>query len=214
MRLVCLSDTHGRHRDLRIPEGDLLLHAGDFSKRGTPAEIRDFNDWLAKLPHPHKVVIAGNHDFLFEREPDVARELLSAATYLEDSGVVIDGLKIWGSPVSPRFFDWAFNRSRGPEICTHWAQIPPATDLLLVHGPPAGILDRTWLGQHVGCQDLKQVVAALKPACVVFGHIHEGYGHVRQGETLYVNAASLDQRYRPVHSPIVLDWEAGQISVL
>lgn len=213
MRLVCLSDTHGRHRELKVPDGDLLLHAGDFSKRGTPAEIRDFNAWLAELPHAHKVVIAGNHDFLFEREPALARELLSAATYLEDSGCEIAGLKIWGSPVSPRFFDWAFNRSRGAEIRAHWAQIPAETDLVLVHGPPAGILDRTWLGQHVGCQDLQQVLAALQPACVVFGHIHEGYGSLRQGPTLYVNAASLDQRYRPVHPPLLLEWRDGQVVV-
>lgn len=214
MRLVCISDTHGRHRELALPAGDLLLHAGDFSKRGTPAEIQDFNAWLAELPHPHKVVIAGNHDFLFEREPEQARALLTAAIYLEDSGVDIAGLKIWGSPVSPRFFDWAFNRSRGPEIRSHWAQIPTDTDLLVVHGPPAGILDKTWMGQHVGCQDLKQVVEQIRPACVVFGHIHESYGSLRQGQTLYVNASSLDHRYRPVHAPLVLEWREGQMQAL
>ncbi|PIQ25197.1 metallophosphoesterase [bacterium (Candidatus Blackallbacteria) CG17_big_fil_post_rev_8_21_14_2_50_48_46] len=206
MRLVCISDTHGRHAELTIPEGDLLLHAGDFSKRGKPSEIEDFNAWLKTLPHPHKIVIAGNHDFLFEQAPEQARKLLNAALYLEDSGVEIDGLKIWGSPVSPRFFDWAFNRSRGEEIRRHWQQIPHATDLVLVHGPPAGILDKTWLGQSVGCKDLNQALAQIRPKAVVFGHIHESYGVLKHAETLYINASSLDRHYRPQHPPVVLEW--------
>jgi Icc-related predicted phosphoesterase len=213
MRFVCISDTHGRHNELKLPAGDILLHAGDFSKRGTLAEIQDFNAWLAKLPYQHKIVIAGNHDFLFEREPEQARDLINAATYLEDSGIQIAGLNIWGSPVSPRFFNWAFNRSRGEEIRRHWQAIPTHTDLLLVHGPPAGILDKTWLGQSVGCHDLTHEMERIQPGVVVFGHIHEGYGSLRQGSRLFINASSLDHRYRPVNAPIVLDWDGAYWSL-
>jgi Icc-related predicted phosphoesterase len=206
MRVVCISDTHGRHAALTLPEGDVLVHAGDFSRRGRVAEIESFNAWLRAQSFRYKVVIAGNHDGLFEFEPERARRLLSAAIYLEDSGVEIEGLRLWGSPVTPRFFDWAFNCERGEDIQTHWDLIPADTDLLLVHGPPAGILDRTWLGQSVGCADLRRILGRLQPGAVVFGHIHEAYGVLKQDKTLYVNASSLDRYGRPVQAPWVLDW--------
>ncbi|MEQ1566809.1 MAG: metallophosphoesterase, partial [Myxococcota bacterium] len=112
MRIVCLSDVHSKQDRLQVPDGDLLLVAGDLTKRGTEDEIRRFDDWLARLPHPHKVVIAGNHDFLFEHRPSEARRLITAAVYLEDELVEVGGLRVWGSPWQPRFFDWAFNLDR------------------------------------------------------------------------------------------------------
>ena len=101
MRLVCISDTHNRHGALDVPEGDVLLHAGDLTAQGTREEIEAFGAWLAARPHPHKVVIAGNHDWLFQREPQAAVEALGTATYLQDSGVTIGGLRFWGSPWQP-----------------------------------------------------------------------------------------------------------------
>jgi Calcineurin-like phosphoesterase len=100
--IVCISDTHGQHAKLSVPDGDVLIHAGDFMKFGNrPQEIVDFNRWLAKQPHRFKVVIAGNHDLMFERHPGVAKELLGNAIYLENSGAELAGLKIWGSLFSP-----------------------------------------------------------------------------------------------------------------
>lgn len=121
IRIVCLSDTHCRLHEIDVPDGDVLVHAGDFSKRGDAGEVRAFVDALRELPHPDKIVIAGNHDFLFEREPDRARALLMEAGgpghgvvhYLLDSGVTLHGLRFWGSPWQPEFFDWAFNLPRG-----------------------------------------------------------------------------------------------------
>jgi len=87
VRIVCISDTHGQHAKLSVPAGDVLIHAGDFMAFGdTPKEIVDFNHWLGKQPHRFKVVIAGNHDLMFERHPGAAKELLSNAIYLENSG--------------------------------------------------------------------------------------------------------------------------------
>ncbi len=198
MKLVCLSDTHGRHHDLNVPEGDILLHAGDFTRRGSQAEIADFNQWLGQLSHPHKVVIAGNHDFLFEQSPLEARKLLNNAHYLEDSGVTLMGLRIWGSPVSPRFFDWAFNRERGSDIRRHWSLIPNSTDILITHTPAHGLLDKIWLGRHVGCEALRRELEnRLKPMLVVCGHIHENAGHLNWQGMNIINASSLDRRYRP-----------------
>jgi hypothetical protein len=87
-----------------VPDGDILIHAGDFMTYGNaPREIIDFNAWLGRQPHPNKIVIAGNHDRLFESHPNPARALVTNGIYLEDSGVELEGLKFWGSPVQPPF---------------------------------------------------------------------------------------------------------------
>ena len=142
MRIVCLSDTHNLHSAFAVPEGDVLVHAGDATLRGTREEVVAFDAWLGTLPHRHKVLVAGNHDWLFEREPDRARGMITNATYLQDEGVTIDGLAFWGSPWQPWFLSWAFNLQRGAPLREKWDRIPAATDVLITHGPPHGILDR------------------------------------------------------------------------
>ncbi len=103
MRIVLISDTHGlHHRMPAIPDGDLLIHAGDCTNRGVADETADFLAWFGDLRHPHKVLIAGNHDFLFEHEPARAEAMIPpGVTYLRDSGVTVGGLAIWGSPWQP-----------------------------------------------------------------------------------------------------------------
>src|SRR5205814_10654335 len=109
LRIVCVSDTHGQHTKLSVPDVDVLIHAGDFMAFGdTPREIVDFTHWLGKQRHRYKIVVAGNHDLIFERHPGVARELLGNAIYLENSAAELAGLKILGSPVHPEFNNWAF----------------------------------------------------------------------------------------------------------
>jgi predicted phosphodiesterase len=205
VRIVCISDTHGRHDDLVVPDGDVLIHAGDFTGRGEKAEVVAFSNWLAGLPHARKLVAAGNHDFAFEKRPSEARSWLTAATYLQDSGVTIDGVTFWGSPWQPRFFDWAFNLDRGAPLAAKWALIPANTDVLVTHGPPHGILDRTSSGLHVGCEELLKVVERVRPKVHVFGHIHEAYGQVVKGPTRFVNASNCTLRYQPTNPPIVVD---------
>jgi hypothetical protein len=102
VRIICISDTHGQHAGLRLPDGEILIHAGDFMTYGNaPREIIDFNTWLGRQPHAHKIVIAGNHDRLFESHPIPARDLITNATYLEDSGVEVEGLKFWITSAAP-----------------------------------------------------------------------------------------------------------------
>jgi predicted phosphodiesterase len=113
MKLVVLSDTHGMHRGLSVPDGDILVHAGDITEHGALEAVRAFDAWLGRLPHPVKIVIAGNHDFCFEDTPEEAQACLSSAVYLRDAAVEVDGLRFWGSPWTPRFFEWAFMRERG-----------------------------------------------------------------------------------------------------
>jgi predicted phosphohydrolase len=207
MRLVLISDTHGRHGALALPDGDVLIHAGDMSLRGESREIRYFGDWFAAQPHRHKIVIAGNHDFLFADEPDQARALLRGCAYLEDSAICIDGVTFYGSPYTPRFFDWAFNQDRGPASAARWEKIPAATDILITHGPPFGVLDRTVAGEFAGCQDLLTAIRRVRPRLHVFGHIHEGAGIYEATDigTTFVNASVLGHRHTVSHAPRVFD---------
>lgn len=217
MRLVCLSDTHGLHGRLSVPDGDVLVHAGDASMQGSEDELRRFGDWLRGLPHRRKVLVAGNHDWLCQREPGRAAELFEGLDYLLDAGLEIDGLRFWGSPWQPWFLNWAFNLPRGEALREKWDLVPPDTDVLVTHGPPRGLLDEVETlasrvlnalsapDGHVGCEELRERVEALAPRVHVFGHIHEGYGQRRVGGTLFVNASNCDRRYRPVNAPIVVD---------
>lgn len=210
MRLVLLSDTHGLHGELgSLPDGDAVLHAGDLSGRGTLPELARFFTWFAALPHRHKVVIAGNHDFALERQPALAEALVPPGViYLRDAAAWIDGLMVWGSPWQPWFNDWAFNLERGTQLAAKWALIPDQVDVLVTHGPPYGVLDLVAGGDgyRVGCEALAARLPALDRLRLhLFGHIHEGYGVNRSGQLTSVNASICDVRYRPINAPVVVD---------
>jgi predicted phosphodiesterase len=210
VRLVCLSDTHNLHDRLSVPDGDVLVHAGDFSARGAEREVAAFGAFLARLPHRHKVVVAGNHDFLFQTKPARARELLGDVIYLEDAAARVGELTLWGSPWQPWFHDWAFNLPRGRALAEKWALVPDGVDVLVTHGPPHGLLDLTAHGERVGCEDLTRALDRIRPRLHVFGHIHEAYGSTRADGTLSVNACTCDLRYRAVNPPVVVDLVDGE----
>ena len=199
MKFVAISDTHGKHQKLSLPEGDVLIHAGDFSSMGKEYEIKDFLDWFSKTDFTYKILIAGNHDFFFEKishNPAFLEEFIpSNVIYLNDSEVEIEKVKIWGSPIQPWFYNWAFNRYRGEDIRRHWNKIPADTDILITHGPVFGILDKTTRNESVGCEDLLQKVEEIKPKYHICGHIHEAYGYIKQGDTTFINASVLDENY-------------------
>jgi len=217
MRLVLISDTHG-HRGIGLPDGDVLVHAGDISSSGTLNQVRQFLEWFAAQPHRHKVFIAGNHDFLFEQSPDLAALLLAdfpGLTYLQDSGLEIDGIRFWGSPWQPAYNDWAFNLPRnGDALRRAWDRIPAGTDVLITHGPAHGILDQVRQGPHLGCETLARRIAVASPRLHVFGHIHDAYGVAYSGVTVFANASTCDEDYRPVHRPILVDLSPERVEVL
>ncbi|GAB4027137.1 metallophosphatase domain-containing protein [Spirosoma koreense] len=196
MRIVCISDTHSLHRQLAIPNGDILIHAGDLTSNGEKSTVLDFNEWLGELPHPYKIVVPGNHDYGFGEDGAGHESLLTNAIYLNNSSVTIEGLRIWGSPVSPispKFgIHGIYAIRRGSAINEYWQRIPANTDILVTHCPPYGILDKNEVGSEEGCKDLlKAVKKRIKPRLHVFGHIHSGYGHVLLEGIQYVNAANV-----------------------
>ena len=205
MRIVCISDTHMFHDALDLPEGDVLVHAGDLCGYGTLEEVAAFDAWLATLPHAHRIVIAGNHDWPFQRTPEEARATLRHAIYLQDSGVEIEGVRFWGSPWQPEFLDWAFNLPRGAPLVEKWALIPEGTDVVITHGPPFGYGDLCDNGQRVGCEDLLAALERVGACLHVSGHIHEGHGARCVGGLLLVNASICTSRYRPENPPVVVN---------
>jgi Icc-related predicted phosphoesterase len=202
MQIVCISDTHGQQDYLNLPEGDMLIHAGDLTLRGTASQINESLSYFAKLPHKYKVIIAGNHDFGLEnKNPDII--MPSEIIYLENNSVTIEGLKIWGSPVSTPYYDWAFMwDERKREIL--YQSIPDDTDIIINHGPAFGVLDYTTKQTNAGCEFLLKRIHEIKPKLFVCGHIHEDYGVREIDGTKFVNAAILNRQYQIANSPIII----------
>lgn len=212
MRIICISDTHNKHdeltNDLLAIKGDnektILIHAGDISGKGTLTEISNFLNWFSNLPFKYKVFIAGNHDFGFEMSDTIADEFIEKGViYLFDRMIEIEGIKIYGSPWQPRFYDWAFNVNRGEAIAKKWEKIPEGLDILVTHGPAFGILDLTYGGIRAGCEDLYMKIFEVKPKHHICGHIHFGYGMRIMDDTTFINAASLGEGYEYDNKPIV-----------
>jgi len=213
MKIVIISDTHLRHRyyPVDVPEADILIHCGDALNGGEAKELPFFAEWFAGLKAKHKVFVAGNHDWVFEKQPALARGLLpKEVIYLQDEQAEVAGLKIYGSPWQPEFSNWAFNLPRGLSLRKKWEAIPEGIDILVTHGPPMGILDwSNFGGEHVGCADMRQELARVKPKLHCFGHIHGSYGTAEWAGTLFVNAATCDEQYMANQPAVVVELEPG-----
>ena len=204
-KLVLIADTHGLHNRIKMPAGDILVCAGDISNTGGVAQIEEFNRWLGTLSYNHKIVIAGNHDWLFESRPALARSIMTNCIYLEDEYIKVGGLKFYGSPWQPHFCNWAFNLHRGQALIDKWAMIPKDTDIVITHGPPFSILDRCMDNEMAGCMNLLERIEVVKPKLHVFGHIHGSYGQELRNDILYANASVCDESYDPIHKPMVVE---------
>ena len=212
MKIVAVADLHGTLPD--IPACDLLLIAGDICPVENhhfsfQAEWLDhtFRRWLERQPARKIVGIAGNHDLVFESRPDLVPHDLPWR-YLQDSGTEWEGMRIFGTPWQPWFFDWAFNLYED-QLERKWDLIPPGTDILVVHGPPFGFGDGVTSGdgtiRRTGSPSLLRRIEEVAPKLAVFGHIHEGRGQWQHGPTMLANVTILDEKYHHVHPP--WEWE-------
>lgn len=205
MKIVLIADTHGLHNKLNIPDGELLIHAGDFTRINTYEDIKIIDNWFGSLPHKHKILIAGNHDMYLEAVGKKGKDLFKNVTYLLDEEIIIENVKLYGSPWQPEFMNWGFNLPRGQALKEKWNLIPLDTDILITHGPPYEILDYTIRDGPVGCEELYKAVKRVKPKVHVFGHIHESYGIEKKDGITFVNASMCSFNYNNVNSPIVID---------
>ncbi|XP_005107305.1 metallophosphoesterase MPPED2 [Aplysia californica] len=238
LRFVCMSDTHSRVEGSdfvhRVPHGDVLLHAGDFTMHSSIPELHAFNDFLGQLPHKLKIIIPGNHETSLDQRghgfdkgharreqglprgdnsSEISEELrylrgiLHRGILLQDSMIEFCGIKVYGCPWMPVYASDGFGLPRGYQLLQMYNLIPKGVDILLSHGPPLGIGDRTKRSHHAGCVELfNSVTRRIKPKYFVCGHIHEGYGIRSDGTTTYINAAVCNKNYRPVHAPVVFDF--------
>jgi len=223
MRVVCISDTHNKHNKLILPPGDCLIHAGDFSAIGRHHEVEHFLKWFSKQDFKYKVFIAGNHDLSFQDELSWKRKILkqyihsennpSHIYYLQHKSITLEGVKIFGSPWSPEFGNWAFGYKR--ELADkYWKKIPKDIDILITHGPPKDILDECFYNQppypkNAGCNYLLTHILQIQPKLHIFGHIHEEYG-IRQiagFKTFFANVSSCNLFYELVNQPTVFDLD-------
>lgn len=222
MKLVLISDTHQRHKRICMPKGDVLVHAGDFCSHGRYEEVHGFGKWLQTLDYRHILFIAGNHDRSFEFNLKKSLELIPKKTitggkihYLQDSEIVIQGVKFYGSPWQPKFYNWAFNLKRdGSSIKRKWDRIPDDTDVLITHCPPYEILDKAaFNNENIGCKHLFNRVMKVKPTLHVFGHCHAGYGmnyHLLD-RTDFVNAALVNDWNYLANSPVEFEEDFNEL---
>lgn len=214
MKLCLISDTHTKHKviGLKKYEADVLVHCGDISGNGGIGAITDFLTWFAEQKQfKYKIFVAGNHDWLFERNNSLARQVVEDVgkgdvIYLENESVVIDNIKFYGTPVQPPFCNWAFNVDE-PKLSEYWKIIDDDTDVLITHSPPFCIGDFVpWSRSHEGSQSLyREVIERIKPRLHCFGHIHEGYGQWDIDGIKFINASCLDGDYMAVNDPVIVE---------
>jgi Icc-related predicted phosphoesterase len=186
-KLVFISDTHRQYNGVSIPECDFLIFCGD-EDLNSEQSCLIFNDWLGEQPAKNIVMTVGNHDFYAEENPEEFKKLMTNAKVLIDKYLEIDGLKIYGTPWTPTFYDWAFMKP-DLNLAKVFANIPTGLDILITHGPPMYILDQNSRYQHCGSQSLYNAVKEKAPKINCFGHIHEARGEVIVGDTRFINAA-------------------------
>ncbi|KAI3383413.1 hypothetical protein SNEBB_002122 [Seison nebaliae] len=196
LSITCISDTHSRHSKLQLVEDptDFILHCGDFTNNGSIRQIEEFINWFAELPHKHKIVISGNRDRFMDMYCLGKTDQIKLKSFFKsekvqcwkgkfakhniillfDELIVIDGIRIYGSPWSPKHHNGAFSLNRA-NIEEYWLKIPKKLDILMTHGPPCGIGDYTSGNYHVGCVTLLKWTLERKPKYHLFGHIHEAY---------------------------------------
>lgn len=208
MRIVAVADTHTFQDDLgTLPEGDVLIHAGDMLRAGTLEELGPVAEWLNAQPHRHKIIVPGNHDVCFQTEPEAARAKVDA-TVLVDEGVELEGVHFWGSPWQPQHPEWGYHLP-SDRIGEAWAKVPAGIDVLITHTPPRGIGDRVGSDTRVGCRALTEAIARIGARLHLFGHVHQEGGVWKHGAGWLANVTVWECERPPtvvtLGDPIVWD---------
>lgn len=224
-KIIIISDTHGLHNKINIPDGDILIHCGDWTNRGTIPEMESFLSWFTNLPQKTKIFIAGNHSVGLDTYPRREKRLALIKSYLarhnnlhylEHESAIINDIKFFGSPFSPTYSSgWAFNVARGPELAAKWSDIPDDTEILITHGPGYGMLDfvqdapwNSGRDLHQGCEELTKRIkqlSKLKLHCAGHLHINEGPQTAVVNGITFVNASICNDFHQPINAPVIID---------
>lgn len=216
MKILHISDSH--HAQPKLPSADLLIHSGDLTSRGTLLQVDRELKWLGSICNNYKygvLLVPGNHDFLFDKDAVRARVMceINGVRLLINESIYLEGLRIYGSPYQPQFYNWAFN-CLSWELAENWAKVPHDTDILITHCPPLGILDQT-PRDRAGCRDLTDRVRQLPQLKYhLFGHIHEDAGHQRAFNIDFINASILDERYQRYQNGYMIDTDARTVTAV
>ena len=212
MTIVALSDSHGNHRSIDLPVGEIAIHCGDCTRRSNNLEILDFIQWFSDLQFNYKILVAGNHDRFIQKRKEEFYEMLKNRNiiYLENRAIQIAGVNFFGSPYTMNYGGTgAFTYKDEHEANQLWNLIPENTDILITHGPPKGYRDYSKAEKrNTGCQVLLTRVLSVRPRYHIFGHIHESYGTEEDGGTSFVNASIVNGAEEAVNKPvqILLDY--------
>jgi len=229
MVIACISDTHGIWLPPIPDEADIVIHAGDVTRGPKTASIMwmelEFAQWAKTVDRPIYLTW-GNHDYIDWPQPFPGGLVLPDNVQIcADEAVTIVGTQFWFSPWSPVFGDWAWMDTES-ELRKKYTKIPEDTQVIVSHGPPkyyGDCLNDARFGPptHVGSTPLLERFMALPEAdLLICGHIHSGWGrfttvdgYVYHGGTNYtptkagklvVNAAQVDEDYKPVHNAVQL----------
>ena len=217
MRIWHISDTHTYHGLLEVPDNlDMVIFSGDCSNPMNhiinEPEVLNVLTWFATVEAKHKIMIAGNHDSSIESKL-VSKKIIESygIIYLENDDITIEGLKIWGSPITPTFGTWSFMKSRS-KIHRIWDTIPDDTDIVVTHGPPKGILDLTYdFSNNIyrcGCNSLLKRMIAIQPKFNMFGHIHNNEDLINAGIQMLSSTESTVYS----NGSVVTDGKFGKVS--
>lgn len=214
--IAALADLHG-YLPKQVPDCDVFVIAGDVcldiygGRKGPQAQAMwlydEFWPWARALPMP-VVMTWGNHDWIGEPVHGYA-SLAENVHVVVDGSVTVAGVKFWCSPWTPPFFNWAFMRPE-PELAELYETVPDDVDVMVTHGPPYMMCDRTLESKYAGSKALRDAVGRLQPQLLLCGHIHEARSEAGYGRTRVVNCSYVDAAYRPVNGFWIGDVEAKE----
>ena len=206
MKITIISDTHNLHHQFTALEGDVLIHCGDMFNLydDDPSALKNIDDWFGKQNFDLILCTGGNHDHLLENHVKTRGNPFKNAVYLQDERYEYNGVVFYGSPWVPDLSRHAFYQNEAGLIAK-WSRIPTDTDVLITHTPPFKILDQSSRGMVLGCEFLSRELARVAPKLHCFGHVHASPGMVKQGQTTYINASSVNSRVELAREPFVFE---------
>lgn len=211
MRLCFTSDFHGYLPN--IEDCQILCICGDIEPVWNHSYEYHanwlntiFREWCNEIKKRNIeiITISGNHSLIYEKAKHLIPKL--PVYYLENSGIELNGMKIWGSPYSTQFGQWAF-MDTDARLQQYWEKIPNDTNILLTHGPAYGILDWSRFGhEHTGSKTLLNKIESLKELKIFHsGHIHSEYGIMKYNNITCINGSYLDDYYKIKNKPHYLE---------